>query len=159
MNQLLYASHVNVGCPPLKIAGLISLAAQRLRRAPAQTQSIPGFSRHSPYLGAAPQRATCSLACTGLPGIRHVQWASRLYRSPEARNGARCSVATSAKKRQMQGLGALASRGVAVLMCIPAETIRPHLNLTCNLQVAGNEKRTIRGAQGGLFLLLFLLLL
>jgi hypothetical protein len=35
-------------------------------------------------------------------------------------------------------------------MCIPAETIRPHLNLTCNLQVAGNEKRAIRGAQGGI---------
>lgn len=61
----------------------------------------------------------------------------------------------------MQDLGALASRGVAVLMRIPAETIRPHLSLTCNLQVAGNEKRTIRGAQGGFFsfILLFYFLM
>lgn len=46
-------------------------------------------------------------------------------------------------------------RGVAVLvglMCIPAETIRPHPNLTCNLQVAacsirgGAQVLTVRAA-------------
>jgi hypothetical protein len=81
----------NVSCPPLKIAVLISLDVQRLRRAPAQTQSITGF-----------QALATTLNCQGRDA------SSMFYRSPEACSGARCSVAPPANERQMQDLGALA---------------------------------------------------